>query len=68
MVNNLQVSILIFLKNLKLLSNLERLNVDIIEAGFPAASKGDFNSVKEIAQTIKNCSVTGLGTLYSKGY
>ncbi|MFT8321777.1 MAG: 2-isopropylmalate synthase [Bacillus sp. (in: firmicutes)] len=39
---------------------LERLNVDIIEAGFPAASKGDFTSVQKIAQTIKNSSVTGL--------
>ncbi|MGP7816793.1 2-isopropylmalate synthase [Niallia sp. 01092] len=39
---------------------LERLNVDIIEAGFPAASKGDFTSVQKIAQTVKNCSVTGL--------
>ncbi|PKG25059.1 2-isopropylmalate synthase [Niallia nealsonii] len=39
---------------------LEKLNVDIIEAGFPAASKGDFMSVQKIAQTIKNSSVTGL--------
>lgn len=39
---------------------LERLNVDIIEAGFPAASKGDFLSVQKIANTIKNSSVTGL--------
>ena len=48
--NKLLVSILIFLKNLKLQSNLERLNVDIIEAGFPAASKGDADSVQKIAQ------------------
>lgn len=39
---------------------LEKLNVDIIEAGFPAASKGDFLSVQKISQTIKNSSVTGL--------
>ena len=39
---------------------LERLGADIIEAGFPAASKGDFGSVKEIADQIRNCSVTGL--------
>ena len=31
-----------------------------MEAGFPAASKGDFNSVQEIARRIKNSSVTGL--------
>ncbi|WP_017756002.1 2-isopropylmalate synthase [Calidifontibacillus oryziterrae] len=39
---------------------LERLGVDIIEAGFPASSKGDFRAVQEIANTIRNCSVTGL--------
>ncbi|MFB4210753.1 2-isopropylmalate synthase [Shouchella sp. JSM 1781072] len=39
---------------------LERLGVDIIEAGFPASSKGDFQSVKEIATQIKASSVTGL--------
>ncbi len=39
---------------------LERLGVDIIEAGFPAASKGDFQAVQAIAQTVRNCSVTGL--------
>jgi 2-isopropylmalate synthase len=42
---------------------LERLRVDIIEAGFPAASKGDFQAVKQIAETIKTCSVTGLSRL-----
>lgn len=49
-----------FSEKLEIAKQLERLNVDIIEAGFPAASKGDFNSVQKIAQTIKNCSVTGL--------
>ena len=39
---------------------LERLGVDIIEAGFPAASKGDFDAVKRIGETVKNSSVTGL--------
>lgn len=34
--------------------------MDIIEAGFPASSPGDFRSVQEIARTIKNSSVTGL--------
>ena len=33
---------------------LERLGVDIIEAGFPAASNGDFEAVKAIAKEIKN--------------
>ncbi len=39
---------------------LERLNVDIIEAGFAASSPGDFNSVKTLAETLKNCTVTSL--------
>ena len=39
---------------------LEKLGVDIIEAGFPIASEGDFNSVKLIANQIKNCEVAGL--------
>lgn len=39
---------------------LERLRVDVIEAGFPAASPGDFESVKAIAQTITQSTVCGL--------
>ncbi|MBF0569510.1 MAG: 2-isopropylmalate synthase [Candidatus Omnitrophica bacterium] len=39
---------------------LERLGVDIIEAGFPVISKGDFESVSMVAKKIKNCSVAGL--------
>ena len=49
-----------FTEKLEIAFQLERLGVDIIEAGFPAASKGDFNSVQEIARKIKNSSVTGL--------
>ncbi len=47
-------------EKLEIARQLERVNVDIIEAGFPAASKGDFHSVQKIAQTIRGCSVTGL--------
>ena len=39
---------------------LERMKVDVIEAGFPASSKGDFMCVKEIAAVLKNCAVAGL--------
>ncbi|XPF93720.1 2-isopropylmalate synthase [Colwellia sp. RE-S-Sl-9] len=39
---------------------LERLGVDIIEAGFPVSSPGDFHSVQEIARTVKNSIVCGL--------
>ncbi|USK59003.1 2-isopropylmalate synthase [Peribacillus asahii] len=49
-----------FSEKIEIAYQLERLGVDIMEAGFPAASKGDFNSVQEIARRIKNSSVTGL--------
>ena len=39
---------------------LENLGVDIIEAGFPVSSPGDFNSVIEISKIIKNTSVCAL--------
>jgi 2-isopropylmalate synthase len=39
---------------------LENLGVDIIEAGFPISSPGDFESVNEISKVIKNSTVCGL--------
>ncbi len=39
---------------------LERMGVDIIEAGFPVISDGDFNSVRTVAQHIKKSIVCGL--------
>ncbi|MFD1848711.1 2-isopropylmalate synthase [Oceanobacillus bengalensis] len=48
------------LEKLEIAKQLERLGVDIMEAGFPASSKGDFGAVKLIADTIKDTSVTGL--------
>jgi len=39
---------------------LEALGVDIIEAGFPISSPGDFQSVSKIAGVIKNAIVCGL--------
>jgi 2-isopropylmalate synthase len=39
---------------------LENLGVDIIEAGFPIASEGDFNAVKLIAKEIKKCQIAAL--------
>jgi 2-isopropylmalate synthase len=47
-------------EKLRMALQLERLNVDVIEAGFPIASEGDYQTVKEIAKTIKNSSVAGL--------
>lgn len=48
------------LEKLEIAKQLERLGVDRLEAGFPASSKGDFNAVKEIANTLKDTSVTAL--------
>lgn len=45
---------------------LEKLGVDIIEAGFAIASKGDFNSVSEIAKLIKNAEVASLSRALTK--
>ena len=39
---------------------LEELGVDIIEAGFPIASNGDFEAVREVAANIKRSTVAGL--------
>lgn len=39
---------------------LEHLGVDIIEAGFPISSPGDFESVSEISKLVKNATVCGL--------
>lgn len=41
-------------------ANLEQLKVDVIEAGFAIASPGDFESVKEIANHVKGCTVASL--------
>ncbi len=39
---------------------LEKLGVDIMEAGFPAASEGDYESVRRISEEIEFCRVAGL--------
>ncbi len=39
---------------------LDILGVDVIEAGFPVSSPGDFKSVEEISKIVKNASVCGL--------
>ena len=45
---------------------LERLGVDIIEAGFPVSSPGDFQSVRSIAREVKNATVCGLSRALEK--
>lgn len=47
-------------QKLVIAERLDELGVDIIEAGFPISSPGDFNSVSEIAKLIKNARVCGL--------
>lgn len=47
-------------EKLRLATQLEKLRVDIIEAGFPAASPGDFEAVQAISQRIKRIQVAGL--------
>jgi 2-isopropylmalate synthase len=47
-------------EKLEIARQLELLNVDIIEAGFPVSSPDDFEAVRSIAGIIKNCSVAGL--------
>lgn len=47
-------------EKLRVAKQLEALGVDIIEAGFPIASEGDFDAVKQIARTIKSSQVAAL--------
>ncbi|MEZ4795607.1 MAG: 2-isopropylmalate synthase [Flavobacteriaceae bacterium] len=47
-------------QKLVIAEQLDALGVDIIEAGFPVSSPGDFKSVEEIAKIIKNATVCGL--------
>lgn len=47
-------------EKIEMAKQLEKLNIDVMEAGFAASSPGDFNSVKTIAETMKNCTVASL--------
>lgn len=47
-------------EKLEMAKQLERLGVDIIEAGFAIASPEDFESVRSIAETVKNCTIASL--------
>jgi 2-isopropylmalate synthase len=49
-----------FEEKLEVAEVLDQMGVDIIEAGFPIASDGDFESVREIAKRVKNAVVCGL--------
>jgi len=47
-------------EKLRIARQLEKMRVDVIEAGFPSASNGDFEAVKAIAQAIKESTICGL--------
>jgi len=47
-------------EKLRIARALERMKVDVIEAGFPASSNGDFEAVRAIAAVIKDSTVAGL--------
>ncbi len=47
-------------QKLVIAERLDELGVDVIEAGFPISSPGDFNSVSEIAKLVQNATVCGL--------
>ncbi|MEM8847368.1 MAG: 2-isopropylmalate synthase [Bacteroidota bacterium] len=47
-------------QKLVIAERLDELGVDVIEAGFPISSPGDFQSVNEIAKLVKNATVCGL--------
>ncbi len=47
-------------EKLRIARALERMRVDVIEAGFPASSNGDFEAVRAIANVVKDSTVAGL--------
>ncbi len=51
---------------LKIALQLERLRADVIEAGFPASSRGDFLAVQDIARRVKESIVCGLARAKTK--
>lgn len=53
-------------QKLEIAKALEDLGVDVIEAGFPVTSPGDFESVRTIAKEIKGCSVAALARANKK--
>jgi len=47
-------------EKVKIALALEEMGVDVIEAGFPIASNGDFEAVQAVAKVVKNASICGL--------
>lgn len=53
-------------EKLRIAKALEKMRVDVIEAGFPIASPGDFESVKAVAELVKDSTVCGLARALDK--
>ncbi len=53
-------------QKLEVAQALVELGVDVIEAGFPIASPGDFESVRQIAQTVRGSTICGLARCNEK--
>jgi 2-isopropylmalate synthase len=53
-------------EKIKIAEHLERLGVDVIEAGFAAASPGDFDAISKISQSIQNSTVCSLARALEK--
>jgi 2-isopropylmalate synthase len=53
-------------EKVRIAKTLELMRVDVIEAGFPIASPGDFESVRAVAQSIKDSTVCGLARTSDK--
>src|SRR4030081_1705885 len=51
-------------QKLQIAQQLERLQVDVIEAGFPASSQGDFTAVSAIAEAVETVTIAGLARVW----
>jgi len=53
-------------EKLRIARQLEKLGVDVVEAGFPAASEGDFEAVSRVVRQVKEVAVAGLARCLDK--
>ncbi|HZE21465.1 MAG TPA: 2-isopropylmalate synthase, partial [Desulfobaccales bacterium] len=53
-------------EKLQIARHLELLNVDVIEAGFPFSSPGDFEAVRAVAREIRGPQIAGLARAFAK--
>lgn len=53
-------------EKIELALHLEKLGVDVIEAGFPISSPGDFSSVEQICKAVKNATICALSRAVQK--